>query len=169
MLNRKEICQYFLAKAQQKFGKVMTELDVYYAGAEVGISLAYLDLIKDRDTYKYILSNPCTLFKHQNGNELTFIELLNLLPENSIKVETKIEKEEKVEEIKVEETKVEEIGIGEEQIKKNIGDRNYYRLLDAIDVIQGSEMGVELFRLKTKVVKDEESIPSDIEGTFDGS
>ena len=81
MLTKIELCQCFLSKAQQKFGKAMSELDAYYAGSEVGLALAYMGMIKDQNTLDYIKHNITAIFKHPSGKELTYLELLNMLPE----------------------------------------------------------------------------------------
>ena len=152
MLTKREICQYFLHKAQQKFGKVMTELDVYYANPEVGISLAYLGLIKDKDTFKYAMNNPCVLFKHQNGKQFTLVELLNLIPD------------EKLPNCPI------ELPEDEDEIKKFIGERKYFRLLDAIELIQESDEGLKLFEREKEKKKEKKrrrkSITSNIKQTF---
>lgn len=138
MLTKREICQYFLYKAQQKFGKVMTELDVYYANPEVGIALAYLGLIKDKDTLKYVMNNSCVLFKHQNGKEFTLVELLNIIPNERLP------------------NCLIDLPEDEDEIKRLIGVRKYFRLLDAIELIQESDEGLKLFEREKEKKKEKE-------------
>jgi len=144
MLTRKELCQYFLLKAQQKFGKTMSDLDVYYAGADVGISLAYLGLVKDPATLDYIKSNSNTntLFKHPNGKELSFLELLNFLPEDDVIKEDHIKVD-----VKIDHSLTEEI------IKNILGERKFFRLLDGLESLDDTEISLvfQLLNLKGKI------------------
>ena len=61
MMTRKEFCQHILTKAQQKFGKKMGDLDVYYA-PEVGVALEYLGMVEDMATSDHISMTPVFLF-----------------------------------------------------------------------------------------------------------
>ena len=147
MLTRKELCQCFLSIAQKKFSKPMTELDTYYAGAEVGIALAYLGMIKDPNTIGYIKNNPCTLFRHTNGRELTCIELLSLLPESDTKIE-----------INETETNQQITSFG--QLKEKLGERKYYRLLDAFEGLQSDEVNLIRSWLKITPSQDDTQSPA---------
>jgi len=142
MLTRKEICQYFLLKAQQKFGKIMSDLDVYYAGADVGIALAYLGIVKDPATLNYIKNNPSTLFKHPNGKELTYLELLNFLPEDDFIKEDLIKVDVRVDH-----------SLTEEGIKAILGERKFFRLLDGLESLEDTEINLvfQLLKLKGKI------------------
>lgn len=163
MLTRKELCQFFLLRAQQKFGKAMTELDSYYAGSDVGIALAYLGLLKDPDTLAYIKNNPSTLYKHPNGNELSVIELLNLLPEDRENREKQKEqeeqKEQKEQEMSDAQEKIKDVSIeidedkkpvSEDQIRQILGDRKYYRVLDVIETLSKDESDLVTRLIKSK-------------------
>jgi len=132
MLTRKEMCQIYLIKAQQKFGKSMSELDIYYAGPEVGIALSYLGLIQDHTSIEYIKSAPCTLYKHTNGKELSYLEFLSLLPEtttNNTVTASEVKKPSQAQD-----------SLTEEQIKEFLGDRKYYRICDAIENFQKEDL-----------------------------
>jgi hypothetical protein len=139
MLTRKEMCQIFLMKAQQKFGKNMSELDIYYAGPEVGISLYCLGLLQDQSSVEYIKSAPCTFFKHPNGKELTYIEFLSLLPDpNPSVLDEKPKQQPKSQ------------NITEEQIKSILGDRKYYRVCDVVETLQLEDLAIVAQFLKLK-------------------
>ena len=129
MLTKKELCQCILLKAQQKFNKSMTDLDVYYAGPDVGLALAFLGMIQDKSTLDYVKNmTPMILYKHGNGNNLTCIELLNILPdENGFKIEKKEDKKEKGENYTL------------DQIRDRLGERTFYRLLDLLENLQTPE------------------------------
>ncbi len=144
MLTRKELCQVFLLKAQQKFGKSMTEIDIYYAGPEVGLALHYLGLVHDRDSLRYIQDNPDTMFKHPNGKELSFTELLQMLPDDTVSAPV-LEKS-----VECLEAKDSYSGKTECEIKELLGERKYYRLLDAIETLEPHESAIvtQLMNLK---------------------
>jgi hypothetical protein len=143
MLTKKELCQCILLKAQQKFNKSMTDLDVYYAGPEVGLALAVLGMIQDPSTMDYVknMAHNAVLYRHGNGKNLTCLELVNLLPdENGFRV---VEKEAK--EVKKE-------SYTWEQLKERLGDRTYYRLLDLMgDLKTHEEIQIAINALQNKL------------------
>jgi len=147
MLTRKELCQYFLLRAQQKFGKTMSDLDVYYAGAEVGIALSYLGYIKDTATLDYIKNNTSSLFKHPNGKNLTYSELLDLLPEDDVKSTNSIN----INSIKIE-VKVDQ-NLTEEDIRNILGERKFFRLLDSLESLDNNEINLvfQLLKIRGKI------------------
>ena len=145
MLTRKELCQIFLIKAQQKFGKPMTELDIYYAGAEVGIALSYLGLIQDQSSLYYVKGAPCPVFKHPNGKELNYFELLGFLPEEN----TVVKKEVKEIKNQVPDAAI-LLSMDEDQIKELLGDRKYFRISDAIETLKGEELVIVAQLLKLR-------------------
>jgi len=166
MLTKVELCQCFLTKAQQKFGKAMSELDAYYAGSEVGLALAYMGMIKDQNTLDYIKHNITAIFKHPSGKELTYLELLNMLPEKipdkDISLISQIKDNKENKEVKLEN------GLTEEQIrdqrnqdliriKDRLGERKYFRLLDAFEYLKIEEFdaAINLLKLIQKDQKDQ--------------
>lgn len=142
MLTRKELCQCILVKAQQKFGKPMTELDVYYAGADVGLALDFLGCIKDRNLAEYTKNNKGTLYKHINGKELTYADLINILPETEVSTKP-IKNQLRIEG---------DVTLTEDQIKNALGERKYYRLLDAFEHLNTDDLGFVLHLLKEKLL-----------------
>jgi len=157
MLNKKELCQCFIANAQQRYKKQMTDLDVYYASSEVGLALAYLGMVTDQSTLEYIKnklkSEGSTLFKHSNGRELNCVELLNLLPDE-MPIEQAKPKPKENPPIQV------ESNITEEEIKQKLGERKYYRLLDAFETIQLEDFNFVTHLLKLKFQPTEDQSPA---------
>lgn len=137
MLTKKELCQCILLKAQQKFSKPMTDLDVYYAGPEVGLALAFLGMIQDPSTLDYVknTANSSILYKHGNGRTFTCLELLNMLPQDFNIIKEVQEKEKEV----VEDNKEPEKEITWDDLKQAIGERSYYRLLDLMESLNTKE------------------------------
>jgi len=130
MMTRKEFCQYILIKAQQKFGKKMGDLDVYYA-PEVGIALDYLGLVEDRSTSDHISNTPVFLFSTQDGKSISYKELLYLLPDDKTtvkEVKKEVEKNTSV------------LYSTEKELKEKVGDRKFYRILDATEGITVNEL-----------------------------
>ena len=126
----------------------MSDLDVYYAGAEVSVALSYLGLIKDKATLDYIKNNSCTMFKHPNGRELSYLELLDFLPEEEVVKNKDV--------IKIEVAF--DQNLTEDQIKNLLGDRKFYRILDSIESLTENEINLlfQLLKLKGKLDEDGE-------------
>lgn len=145
MLTKKELCQCLLLVGQQKYKKPMTEIDVYYANEiGVGVALAHLNMIKDPTLLNFITSDANSyLYKHTNGKKLTYSELLNILPENEV-IKPKVEKTNNLD--------VGPEGLTETQIKEILGERKYYKLLDAFDSLEADELGVALNLIKNKLL-----------------
>jgi len=135
MMTRKEFCQHILIKAQQKFGKKMGDLDVYYA-PEVGVALEYLGMVEDMATSDHISMTPVFLFSSQDGKYISYSELLHLLPDDKTtlkEVKQSVDKEK-------ENTIATILYSTEKELKEKVGERKYYRILDALEGIAVNEL-----------------------------
>jgi len=126
MMTRREFCQNLLVKAQQRFGKKMGDLDVYYA-PEVGVALEFLGLIEDISTLDHIEMTPAYLFSSQDGKYLTYKELVYLLPDDKTTVKD-VQQDTKL------------FFSTDKDLKEKVGDRKYYRIIDAIEGITINEL-----------------------------
>jgi len=129
MMTRKEFCQYLLIKAQQKFGKKMGDLDVYYA-PEVGVALEFLGLVEDLSTLDHISVTPAYLFASGEGKFVTYKEFLYLLPDDKTTVK----------DVKKEVLEKQLLYSTEKELKEKVGDRKYYRIMDALEGISVNEL-----------------------------
>jgi hypothetical protein len=125
LLTRKEFCHHILYKAEQKFGKKMGDLDVFYA-PDVGVALEYLGQVEDPGTLETINSNPAYLFVTKENKYLSYKELLNLLPDDKHTVKDIAKKE--------------AILITENDLKYKLGERKFYRMIDVIENLTQPEI-----------------------------
>jgi hypothetical protein len=126
VITRLDFCQDIISKAEQKFGKKMGELDVYYAPPEVGVALEYLGHIADPSVVETINSNPTFVFVTRDGKSLTYRELLYLLPDDKVKVGDITSKETSL--------------LDGDTLKSKLGDRKFYRVVDVIEGLTRSEL-----------------------------
>lgn len=117
MLTKKEFCTHILQKAQQRYGKKMGELDVFYA-PEVGIALEYFGLLEDPMSKETIEMNPPYVFVTHDNKSLTYKELLTLLPDD-----TPIKNL----------AKKETIAISEDDLKLKVGERKFFKIMDILE------------------------------------
>lgn len=125
MINRRDFCHHILTKAEQKFGKKMGELDVFYA-PDVGVALEYLGHITDPTVIETINANPTFIFITKDGKSLSYKELLYLLPDDKTRVG----------DITNQETSL----IDSENLKIKLGDRKFYRILDVIEGLTRNDL-----------------------------
>jgi hypothetical protein len=112
----------------------MGDLDVYYA-PEVGVALEYLGMIEDMATSDHISMTPVFLFSSQDGKYISYSELLYLLPDDKTtlkEVKQSVEQEKNITATVLYST--------EKELKEKVGERKYYRILDAVEGIAVNEL-----------------------------
>jgi len=124
LITKKEFCYHIIQKAEQKFGKKMGELDVFYA-PDVGVALEFLGQIEDPSTIDTLNANPAYLFITKEGKYLSYKEIIGLLPDDKLLVKEVVKKS--------------TLLTGEE-LRYKLGERKFYRVMDAIESLDAEEL-----------------------------
>jgi len=125
LITKKEFCYHILQKAEQKFGKKMGELDVYYA-PDVGVALEFLGKLEDSAISDTMDSNPAYLVVTKEGKFLSYKELIRLLPDDKDTVKDIVQQSSLV------------TGEG---LRSKLGERKFYRVMDTIETLDREELG----------------------------